>query len=1241
MKLACRTLSSIAITGWWCAALSAEWQTSPGFRYYEVQTLDVPRTGFTSLDGRETGVQFTNFLGEERSLTNQIYHNGSGVALGDVDGDGLCDIYLGNIDGANALYRNLGNWKFEDVTTQAGAACADLDATGVVFGDIDGDGDLDLLVNSIGRGTSAFVNDGRGRFAESTSSAGTAARTGSSSAAMADIDGDGDLELYVANYRISTLRDEPFTRFTVSMVSGKPIVTAVNGRPSSSPDLVGRFTVSAQGAILEHGQPDVLFRNDGRGHFTAMSWTNGAFLDEDGKPLSVPYDFGLSVMMRDLNGDSAPDIYVCNDFDSEDRIWINRGDGTFHLIPRLAMRQTSLFSMGVDVADIDRDGYDDIFVVDMLSREHKRRVVQLGDRRANVGLPGTYENRPQYMRNTLFWNRGDGTYTEIAHLAGLDASEWSWTPLFLDVDLDGYEDLLVSNGHLRDAQNLDYVRRIEAMKKERQRTVLEQLRLRKMFPKLETANLAFRNRGDLRFEDMSAAWGFNTVGVKQGMALADLDNDGDLDLVVTSLNGPALIYRNEATAPRLAVRLKGKAPNTHGIGAKIRVLGGPVSQSQEMICGGRYLSSDDAVRVFAGGSSTNYLTIEVTWRNGKQTVIKDARANRIYEINEESVLTVPSSKSKTQSPPPLFRDVSVLLNHTHHEESFDDFARQPLLARKLSQSGPGVTWFDVDGDGQNDLIIGSGHGGELAVFRNNGRSAFEPVRRAPFNIPVARDQTTLLGFVRGQHRTMLAGSSNYEDGATNGAMARTYDLATGTVQDELPGQAASTGPLALADINSDGELDLFVGSRGMPGRYPQAASSQILRGANGRWLADAENNRQLVSLGLVTSAVFSDLDGDGNSELVMACEWGSLRIFRNDRGTLSPWNPSLSGVSLGSQLSTFNQLTGWWNSVATGDFDGDGRMDILAGNWGENTGYQNVRPEPLHVYFGDFDGNGVFDVMEGSVDYTSKKLIPLRDPNAVFRALPGIGHRFGSLQAYADASIIDVVGNAPTIQKLTVNTLQSMLFLNRGTNFEARPLPIEAQLAPVFGIGIADFNGDGREDAVLAQNFFAVDPMTSRYDGGRGVLLVGNGNGTFRAVSGQESGITVYGEGRGVAVCDYDGDGRVDVCVGQNGAQTKLYHNERARRGLLVQMQGPATNPQANGATMRAIFAGNRFGPAREIHAGHGWLSQDSAVQVLTGSEVIDSIWVRWPGGKVTVSKIPPSAVEVEVDPAGLIKVRR
>jgi hypothetical protein len=616
--------------------LNLQWQSANGFRYADLPVLKSNKTGFSRVDAASSGVFFTNLLSAERSMTNSPLNNGSGVAAGDVDGDGWCDLYLCGLENANSLYRNLGNGRFQDITDRAGVACAGQFSTGAVLADLDGDGDLDLLVNALGGGTRVFLNDGMAHFAEVTEQAGLASHAASMALALADFDGDGTLDLYVTNYRSKVLTDEPNIRFTIHVVDGTPQIVKVNGAPVTDPELVGRFSFSPTGGPQENGEADALYRGDGKGHFVPVAWTTGIFLDEENQHLPIPpYDWGLGVIFRDLNGDGLPDLYVCNDAQSPDRIWINDGKGHFHAAPRLAVRKTSLSSMGVDVADIDRDGFDDIFVLDMLSRSHQRRLTQREGVKPPVLRAGQIDDRPQYPRNMLFLNHGDGTYAEIAQFSGLDASEWSWTPIFLDVDLDGFEDLLISTGFIYDVRDVDANQRINALKAQKTLTSREQLLLRRYFPKYHTSQLAFRNRGDLSFEEVSAAWGFNEVGVGQGMCLADFDNDGDLDVVVNKLNGVAGIYRNETSAPRVAVRLKGLVPNTRGIGAKISLLGGAVPvQSQEMICGGRYLSGDDAMRVFAAGSQTHEMQLEVRWRSGKRSVVNGVKANRIYEIAE-------------------------------------------------------------------------------------------------------------------------------------------------------------------------------------------------------------------------------------------------------------------------------------------------------------------------------------------------------------------------------------------------------------------------------------------------------------------------------------------------------------------------------------------------------------------------------------------------------------------------------
>jgi hypothetical protein len=599
------------------------------------------------LPAESTGVTFTNTLSPENASANQIRLNGSGVALGDVDSDGLTDIFLCSLEGQLSLYRNLGSWHFTNVSGHAGLDLAGDYATGATFADVDGDGDLDLLVNGIGSGTRLFLNNGRGAFTEDLQ-AGLTRRFGSMTCALADIDGNGTLDLYVANYRTNTVRTTGFALLNV------------DGRRMVMPRDRGRLEITPEGRVLEHGDPHVLYTNNGAGKFTVMPWTLGGFLDERGQALTgTPHEWGLTAAFRDLNGDSAPDLYVCNDFHSPDRIWLNDGKGNFKALPQLAMRHTATFSMSVDFADVDRDGRDDLLVSDMTSRIHGRRLMQIAGMDPYTMVVGQYHDRPQLDRTVLQWNRGDGTYAEIAHLAGLENSEWNWSVIFLDVDLDGYEDLLASTGHMFDTQDLDAQAQIESRGPYPPEKIPKKLL---MLPPLKEPKLAFRNCGDLTFEETSRAWGFDQIAVSHGMALADLDNDGDLDVVVNNLNEAAGLYRNNSAAPRVAIRLKGLPPNTRGIGARMRVEGGPVPQSQEMMCGGRYLSSDDAIRVFAAGNGTNRVRIEVTWRSGKRSVVEDAPANQLYEIDESAALAVQHAAEPVVQP--LFEDVSARLGHT-------------------------------------------------------------------------------------------------------------------------------------------------------------------------------------------------------------------------------------------------------------------------------------------------------------------------------------------------------------------------------------------------------------------------------------------------------------------------------------------------------------------------------------------------------------------------------------------------
>jgi len=1207
------------------------WVQRAGHREAKLEVPPDGSSGFTLLRGEQTGIRWTNHLSLARVAERQNLMNGAGVAAGDYDGDGLCDLYFCNKEGANALLRNRGNWKFEDVAAPAGVACTNQSSTGAVFADLNGDDRLDLLVNSFTGPNACFLNLGDGRFTNVTQAAGLVSKGGTSSMALGDVDGDGDLDLYVCYFGIEAiLRDGG--AYSMRTINGQPVVT---GR------FAKRLKIS-DGKIIEFGDPDVLYLNDGNAHFSAVPWNN-AFRDEDGRAMTPPLDFGLAVQVRDINADGAPDIYVCNDFQTPDRVWLNDGAGRFRAIDRLAIRNMSYASMGVDFGDLDRDGQLDFFTVEMLSRDHARHLRQSSPMGPKARFAGQFDDREEVARNAFYWNRGDGTYAEIAWFSGLAASDWSWTPICLDVDLDGYEDLLVSNGHLHDVNDRDVAASTPkgtGLGNGAGRALLQR------YPRLDTPNAAFRNRGDLTFEDIGERWGFNSRELSHGMALADLDNDGDQDVAISCKNSAPLLYRNNSSAPRLAVRLKGRGANAFGIGARIEVSGGTVTaQVQEMLCGARYLSGDDTLRTFAAGASTNPLSVKVTWRDGTHSVVSGLEPNRMYEMDQTgSMRTQPPAKPIVK---PWFEDVSALLGHKHLETSFDDFLRQPLLPRKLSQSGPGVAWCDLDGDGHDDLVIGSGQGGKPGVFRNTGAGRFEPWPDAAWDRPADDDQTSIVtAKLRDGATTLLIGSANYESPDSRGPAAARFTVQGRkvSVEGSVPPDAASTGPMALADVEGDGSLELFVGGRMIPGRYPEATSSRLFRFNGSAVTLDADNSRVLEKAGLVSGAVFSDLDGDGFPELILACEWGPLRIFQNQRGKLSAWDAPIDWPAARStpnpQLSTLNQLSGLWNSVTTGDFDGDGRMDIVAGNWGQNSFYNRAPVGPWLLYHGDFLGDGRVQMLEAYLDPGLKKTVPWRDLTLLSTAMPWIRERFATHQAFALASVAEVFGDRfSKAVELKATTLASVILLNRGGRFEVAPLPAQAQWSPAMGLAVADADGDGREDLFVSQNFFAVRPEDDRLDAGRGLWLHGDGTGKFQAMPGQESGVKVYGEQRGTAVADYDGDGRTDLVVTQNGAETKLYRNVTARPGLRVKLESPGKT-DAVGAQVR-LFFGERKGPVRELHAGAGYWSQDSLCAVLSTLETPAQLWVRWPGGKTTTSAIPQGTRDLVVDVDGKVTVRR
>ncbi len=1163
------------------------------------------KAGFTRLASTDTGLLFTNVLDAWSSAANRTLENGSGVAAGDYDNDGRPDLFFASLRGENRLFRNLGGWKFEDVTARTPLALRGVPCRGAVFADLNGDRALDLLVSATGRGIFCFLNDGQGAFANATALAGTTNRLGAMTMALADIDGNGTLDLYLATYRTDDIRDRP--PVTVRYVNGKPMVP---------PEFAGRL-VFVDGNMRELGEPDVFYLNDGRGRFAPLAWEGGRFRDEQGRPLGGPsLDWGLSAAFRDVNGDGAPDLYVCNDYSSPDRFWLNDGSGSFRLAPGVALRHTSENSMGIEFADVDRDGHLDFFVTDMLARDYAARKRQILAQTSPPIPPGEIAERPQFMRNSLQLNRGDGTFADLADLYGVAASEWSWQPIFLDVDLDGFEDLLIPSGHTRDTQDLDATQRIRALPHPRPNTtdprVMQESLTRDimahapMYPELRSPIVAFRNVGGQRFEEVTAVWGTGDLGVHQGAALADFDGDGDLDLAVNNLNAAAGLYRNDSPAPRIAVRLRGQPPNTQGIGARVEIRApGLPMQQQEMLSGGRYLSGYDAQLAFAAPAQ-GPIALQVRWRSGRLTSLTNAQPNRLYVVDEADS----AARDETPAPsrPAWFEDRTDRLAHRHREISFDDFQRQPGLPRKHSQAGPALAWFDADGDGRDDLLVGSL---PPALCRNLGDGRFAPPQDL---FGPGGELAGIVAMRLGPDRAVfLAGMANYESRRTNAFAMLEYDLASGKPTVGIPASEASTGPLALADFDGDGDLDVFLGSRVLPGRYPEPVASFLYRHHQGAWVPDPAAGQALANVGLVAGAVWSDLNLDGFPELILACESGPIRVFGNRGGVLSDATAAF-GLA---------EFTGWWSGIATGDFDADGRPDLLVANWGLNSPYA---AGPVRVDYWGGARRVATSLIESLPDPARGMFVP-RERIDVLNLAP-LYARFGSHREFSEAGIDQVVAALQTpTTRLEARHLAVTMFLNRTNRFEARVLPAAAQWAPAFAVCVADFDNDGFEDAFLGQNFFPVRPEQPRLDAGRGLILRGDGQGGWQPVL--DSGLAIYGEQRGAAVCDYDGDGRTDLAVAQNGAATTLWQNRTAQAGLRVRLRGSPANPHAVGAALR-VRTGSTWGPAREIQAGSGYWSQNSAVAVLGSRAQPEELEVRWPGGKVTRQEIPPGAREIQ-----------
>lgn len=1042
---------------------------------------------FETLSPRATGVRFENRLPEDTAfniLNYLYYYNGGGVAAGDVNGDGLPDLYFTANLGPNRLYLNKGNYRFEDVTDRAGVRGTGGWTTGVTMADVNGDGRLDLYVSGISylgmRGHNVlYMNNGDGTFADRTKEFGLEHVGYSTQALFFDYDGDGDLDMYLLNYSTHTERT----------IGRRPVRNERNPRAG-----------------------DKLFRNDG-GHFRDVS--------EQARIYGGLEGFGLGVVASDFNLDGCPDLYVANDFQENDFLYVNNCDGTFTESIAKATGHTSRFSMGVDAADMNNDGRPDLMVVDMLPQREEILKTSANAESFNVyDLKRRAGYHSQYARNTLQLNRGAGRFSEIGYLAGVFATDWSWAPLFADLDNDGRKDLFITNGIFRRPNDLDYINYVgnDAIQASLARDMRDNIALLMKMPQVPLAKYAFRNNGDLTFTNMAGAWGLAQPGFSNGAVYVDLNNSGALDLVVNNVNGPASIYRNRAREVNgshyLTIQLRGEGANTGGIGAKVIVRHDATTQTMEQMPTRGFQSSVDPRLHFGLGASARIDTLTVIWPDRRSQTLTGVIADRVLTLSQRD------ASGRYEYPhtgaPPLFDDVTsrVGIDFKHTEDSFLDYNREPLMPHLLSREGPALAVADVNGDGLDDVYVGGAkwQAGRIYVQQRDGRfrATVQPSIAAD---SIAEDVDAAFFDANGDGYLdlVVASGGNEFWGDADALRSRLYlNDGRGNFRRDvsaLPAVFENASCIVPGDFDGDGDTDLFIGSRVVSRQYGLIPRSHLLRNDGTGRFADVtmELAPALSEAGMVSSAAWITSRDAGRLDLVVAGEWMPVRVFRQEGGRFvdRTAESGLAGTS------------GWWNSVTAADLRGNGRTDLVLGNLGLNSYIRASAAEPARLYVSDFAHNG--SLQQLLTFYKDGMSYPLAGRDEMVRLIPSLRSRYPSYKSFGASRVEDIIPAADlkSAQVREARTFASAVALSDGKgSFTLTALPVEAQFAPVYAALAGDYTGDGRTDLVLGGNFSGVTPVRGRYDASYGLLLRGDGKGGFVAVDMDASHLAIEGEVR-------------------------------------------------------------------------------------------------------------------------------
>lgn len=1136
----------------------------------------------------DSGIEFANRFSAD--APDSLLETGSGVAIADYDNDGFVDVYLLSIEGRNRLFRGLGNFKFEDVTEKAGVSGAsigsDAFAAGATFADIDNDGDLDLHVCNMTSNDILYVNNGDGTFTDETDARGIKNSGASKIGNFCDYDLDGDLDLYVVTNRNS----HDFR---------KPQTVTAGDRIYIHPDYCDIFGF-VNGRIKKSGQRDYLYQNDGKGFF----------VDVTAKSKITDFAQGLSATWLDYNDDGSPDIYVANDSWRSDRLYENQGDGTFVDVLPKATKQSPWFSKGSDIGDIDNDGIIDLMVGDTAASNH------LG-KNLNMSLPEDsdwfleFGSPRQSMSNAVYLNSGNGGFMDVANMTGLSNTDWAWSTRLADLDNDGRLDVFVTNGNARDRMNVDTIKKLERLKIQSKLSAYSDLE--KNMPALPQQNLAFSNRGNLEFEDVSQKWGLDLNGISHGSAMADLDRDGDLDIVVNNFNQPATVYRNDSDeGNRLTIALRSSLGNSFGFGSKIELWHGDSHQIKLLTPVRGYLSSDEPIAHFGLGDVTKIDRLQITWPTGNTQEFTDLESGFRYLV-VETESDAPTAEPAEQSGPSFTEAGSgIQVEFTHQDGKHDDFARQPLLPYLASQMGPGVSTGDVNDDGLPDVFVGNGNNRPGSLLINRGGSIFEETQ-GPWKQHFLQDDMGALFFDADgdgdQDLLVTSGGTEYKKGHEQLRDRLYLNQQEGVfsyAEKAIPQAATSSSTAAALDFDHDGDLDLVIGSRSIPHKYPNASPTRLLRNDAGTFVD--QSAKPLTDIGIVNSILCSDFNNDGWTDLIIATEWGPVRFLKNSEGAFSDVTSEL-GVA---------QSSGFWHGLASGDFDSDGDLDYVATNVGTNTRYKADTEHPTRLYFGDFDENGRLDLIESKFEGGIE--LPVRSLTSSSAAMPQLRKKFQSHEDFAKASLADVYNlNKDEADFLEVNFLESAIFWNDGGSMRIEPLPRMAQTSPGFGIETLDYDCDGDLDILVANNFFGTVPEFGLMAGGMGALLTNDGTGKFSFVLSNESGVNLQDDSMGLAVDDIDFDGDLDAIVGVHSGKARTLTNQAnpASWWKLV-IRGPMGNPNSIGAR---AFVVRQDGSTQmhEIRAGGSYLSQSTGAIFLYASEQnpVNSIQIKWPTGEV------------------------